>query len=96
VVTTAAVLGTGIAAVVENHNAHWLVQAHKASFIVWFAAMTVHVVGHAVETPGLAFADWRRSRRNEAPRASTRLTALALTSLTSIALAFASLDWARH
>ena len=31
---------------------------HKASFILWFAAMTVHVIGHIVETARLAPLDW--------------------------------------
>ena len=34
-----------------------LLKVHKASFILWFGAMTVHVLGHALETPALAVAD---------------------------------------
>ena len=31
--------------------------AHKACFVVWFGAMSVHVLGHVLKLPGLARAD---------------------------------------
>ena len=37
----------------------WLIDLHKASFILWFVAMTVHVLGHILDTPALAIADYR-------------------------------------
>jgi hypothetical protein len=59
VVTTVAVLATGIALLLlgPDHRSPWL-QLHKASFILWFAAMTVHVLGHIVETVRIAPRDW--------------------------------------
>jgi hypothetical protein len=62
VVTTVAVLVSGVALVVAGRGAHLLDLAHKASFVLWFVAMTVHVLGHAQETPVLAGADWWRGR----------------------------------
>jgi hypothetical protein len=59
VVTTVAVLATGIALLLlgPDRRSPWL-QLHKASFILWFAAMTVHVLGHIVETVRIAPRDW--------------------------------------
>ncbi len=94
-VTTVAVLGTGIGALLARHT-HWLQLAHKASFVVWFAAMTLHVLGHALETPALAFADWRRTRRAEAPGATARFALLALAIVTGLLLAALSLHWAHQ
>jgi hypothetical protein len=93
--TTVAVLGTGIGALVVRHT-HWLQLAHKASFVVWFAAMTLHVLGHALETPALAFADWHRTRRAEAPGATARFALLALAIVTGLVLAALSLHWAHQ
>ncbi len=31
---------------------------HKASFVIWFGAMSVHVLGHLRELPRTAFGDW--------------------------------------
>jgi hypothetical protein len=59
VLTTIAVLATGIAGLASGRSARWLIDLHKASFIVWFVAMTVHVLGHILDTPTLAMADYR-------------------------------------
>jgi hypothetical protein len=59
VVTTIAVVGTGLAGLAAGRSARWLMDLHKASFILWFVAMTVHVVGHVLDTPALAIADYR-------------------------------------
>ncbi len=93
-VTTAAVLATGFGALLAG-NSHWLVPAHKASFIVWFVAMTLHVLGHALETPALAFADWRRSGR-ETRGTRARLSLLAAAVVVGVPVAMLSLRWAHH
>jgi len=93
VVTTVAVLATGIAALATGPSTRWLVQAHKLSFLIWFAAMTVHVLGHILETPALAFADWRRAERARVPAAPTRIVVLLVTVALGLALATASLSW---
>lgn len=42
-----------------------LLQVHKASFVLWFCAMTVHVLGHLGEVLKMAPRDWlRRTRRD--------------------------------
>jgi hypothetical protein len=61
-VTTIAVLVSGIAGLASGHSARWLIDLHKASFIIWFVAMTVHVLGHILDTLGPATADYRSER----------------------------------
>ena len=36
---------------------------HQASFVVWFACMTIHVLGHIKETAQLSTKDWVRRTR---------------------------------
>lgn len=45
---------------------------HKASFVLWFCAMTVHVLGHIVETGREAAADWVGKKRREIAGAGLR------------------------
>jgi hypothetical protein len=60
VFTTVALFGTGVALLLSGENDQ-LALIHKASFLGWFALMTVHVLGHILELPRLALADWRQS-----------------------------------
>lgn len=59
VVTTVAVFASGIAVVATGRRG-LLLGIHKVSFIAWFAAMTIHVLGHVLELPRAAFVDWWR------------------------------------
>jgi hypothetical protein len=88
-VLTLVVLGTGIAAASVGPGT-WLMQAHKASFILWFGATTVHVLGHILETPALAVADWRPSTRRVAPGAPLRLWLLLGALVAGVVLALAT------
>jgi hypothetical protein len=45
---------------------------HKVSFFLWFAAMTVHVLGHIIETAQLAPRDWTPRSRHPLPMAASR------------------------
>ena len=59
VVTTLTLLGSGIALMFASPGARQpLLLLHKASFVIWFAAMVFHVLGHLVETAQLAPRDW--------------------------------------
>jgi hypothetical protein len=68
VVLTVLLLASGIALVLGPHA--WrdrLLFVHKASFVLWLGVMTIHVLGHLLETARLAPRDWvRRSRRDVA------------------------------
>jgi len=54
--------GTGVLLLALHPQRGLLVGLHKASFIVWFAAMSAHVLGHALKLPGLVRADLERVR----------------------------------
>ena len=90
VLTTIAVIVTGIAALGAGRSAHWLVDLHKASFILWFVVTTVHVVGHVLDTPKLTIADYKPGSRTNAVRGVwLRRLVTVLTLATGLVLAYA-------
>ena len=63
VLTSLAVLGTGVVlAVTGPGNGQWLF-LHKASFVLWFGCMTIHVLAHAPRLPRLLAGSADRTRR---------------------------------
>jgi hypothetical protein len=73
VVLTLAVLGSGIALLLGPSSARSeLLTIHKATFILWIAAMVVHVLGHLVDTARLAPKDFYWRTRRQVRGASTR------------------------
>jgi hypothetical protein len=77
VVLTLAVLGTGIALLIGPSSARSeLLLLHKVTFILWIAAMAVHVVGHVVDTARLAPKDFYSRTRRQVRGASKRQWAL--------------------
>ena len=53
IITSSAVIGTGVAlAFTGPHRGLWLL-AHKASFVLWFGVMTIHVIAYAPRLPRL-------------------------------------------
>jgi cytochrome c biogenesis protein CcdA len=89
---TVAVFATGIALGIGGPGHHTLLELHKASFILWFGAMTIHVLGHLVETPRLAAADWTRVSSATAGR-GTRVLLVVGALLLGLLLAFATRHW---
>ncbi|HUB39549.1 MAG TPA: hypothetical protein VMA72_11915 [Streptosporangiaceae bacterium] len=82
-----AVLGTGIVlGIAGQGNGQWLF-LHKASFILWFGVMTIHVLNYAPRLPGLL------SRRREvaggasAPGCAARWLGLAVSLAVGIGVA---------
>jgi anti-anti-sigma regulatory factor len=66
VALTVAVVGTGIAMLLGPASLRQqFLFLHKATFILWIAAMTVHVLGHIIDTARLAPKDfyWRTRRQ---------------------------------
>jgi hypothetical protein len=92
IASTVGVFATGIAALVVGPPAGWIIEAHKASFIVWFGVTAVHVLGHILETPALAVADWRRRRSNVGGVAARR-GVLVGALIAGLALAILALGW---
>jgi hypothetical protein len=78
VLTTLAVLGSGIALVLAPAPGRpALLTLHKASFVLWFGVMTVHVVGHLLDTARLAPLDYVPARRARLRGAAARRAMLA-------------------
>lgn len=50
ILTSVAVLGTGVMLAVAGRSGSWLF-LHKASFVLWFGVMTVHVLNYAPRLP---------------------------------------------
>jgi hypothetical protein len=78
VLTTLALFGTGVALLIAGPPSHTLIFAHKLSFVAWVALMTLHVLGHLLEVPKLALADWRAKGPREARLAGAGIRTLSL------------------
>jgi hypothetical protein len=96
ILTTLALFGTGVGLLIVGPGNHTLVFLHKVSFILWFALMTAHVLGHILEVPKQAIADWRGSSGPDAVLAGSGLRPALLASsiLAGLALAIATLSLA--
>jgi hypothetical protein len=96
VLTTLALLGTGIALIAlgrgTGNSYLWL---HQATFFVWAALLAVHVLGHAQETLTLSAADWRARRVATLRRggARVRAVAVAVTLAVGAVLGYLSISW---
>jgi hypothetical protein len=73
VVLTVTVLASGVALLfVRGTDLSLLLKVHKASFILWFGVMTVHVAAHLEDVVRLAPRDWMRRARRDVGGAGTR------------------------
>lgn len=91
VVLSLAVVASGVGLVVVAPSS-WrsqLLQIHQATFLFWFLATAVHVMGHLVETATLAPRDWLGHTRRQVRGASVRQWAL----VTSIGLGLVVATW---
>jgi len=95
VLATVALFGTGVAlAILGPDSSGRLVFLHKASFVLWFGLMTIHVLGHVLELPKLALPDWRRAGGRDAALAGSglRIALLSGAVLAGFALALATIS----
>ena len=94
VMSTLALFASGALLAVFQPRHGLIVGLHKASFVVWFGSMGVHVLGHVVKVPGFVRADLT------APLAGARLRQFAVAGAIVVGLivAIAGLpaahDWA--
>jgi hypothetical protein len=78
VLLTLVVFASGIALLLVPHSLRaTMFFAHKASFVLWFGAMTLHVLGHLLDTGRLAPADLLSRTRRQVRGAGARLWAQA-------------------
>ncbi len=72
-ILTLVLLASGVALLLASPAwSRELLFVHKASFVLWFFAMTVHVLGHLPEVARLAPRDWLRRTRRDVSGAGTR------------------------
>ena len=89
VALTTVVFGTGLALLLGPLS--WrsrLLLLHKASFIAWLVVMTLHVLGHLLDTARLAPRDWLRRTRQQVDGAGLRQWAVATSMAMGLVLAF--------
>ncbi|HUY43460.1 MAG TPA: hypothetical protein VMU98_06825 [Acidimicrobiales bacterium] len=74
VVLTLAVIATGVLLIViAPQSLHpQLLQLHQITFVLWFGATAIHVLGHLLETAKVAPLDWVRRTRRDVKGASMR------------------------
>jgi len=97
VLTTVALFATGVALAIvgpDGSGAGPIKLLHKASFILWFGLMAIHVLGHLLELPSLALPDWRRHGGRDAALAGSglRIALLGASLLAGVALALATIS----
>lgn len=68
VLSTLAVLGTGVWLLAIGHNDDTVLTLHQASFIGWVALMTLHFLGHAWEALVVSWRDVAGRRADPARR----------------------------
>lgn len=88
VVLTLAVVASGVALLLAPFP--WrstLLLVHKASFVLWLGVMTLHVLGHLVDTARLAPRDWLRVTRHQVDGAGARQWAIAISIVLGLILA---------
>ena len=88
VLSTVVLLGTGVALLIRDQTEGTIVGLHKASFIVWVAALGVHVLAHVLKLPRLL--------RARLAGASLRLALAAGAVVMGAVLATATLPGADH
>ena len=101
VASTVVVLASGIALMLVPRSLRSsTLLLHKASFILWFGAMTIHVLGHLWDTTHLAPRDWARRTRSDVRGAGVRRWAVVASVALGVPLGFLLLGrvgpWESH
>jgi hypothetical protein len=91
IVSSVTVVGTGLGLLaVRPGDGGLLLLAHKASFIVWVAATTIHVLGHLIEAAQESWHELHPMSHDQASRRrTTRVSALVLSLALGLGLAAA-------
>ena len=92
VLSTAALFASGVALAALGPAARGVLGLHQASFAVWLAAMSAHVLGHVLPLPRMAAADWRQHER--LPGSTLRRWLLAGSVVAGVILAVATVHLA--
>lgn len=92
VASTLFLFGTGVLIVAMHPQRGLVIGLHKASFIVWFGAMAVHVLGHLLDLPEHLHVD----RERDLPGARARSFLLAIALVAGAVVAIAALPAVHH
>ena len=98
VILTVVLLASGVGLVV-GAPVSWrpqLFTIHRASFVLWFGAMTIHVLGHLIETARFAPRDMIPYTRRQVNGASARQWALATALTVGVICAVAVVPYAAN
>ena len=90
-----AVLGTGIGLIFVDSRG-LLLFTHKASFVIWFGVMTVHVLGHLQHAAVSSWLELRRSSSKSRIRFAAVVLAVALGIGGAAALVPSASHWTNH
>lgn len=98
IVSTLAVIATGILLIVGAPVSFHpqLLQLHQLTFVLWFGATAIHVLGHLVETAKIAPLDWIRRTRRDVSGASLRRWLEVSSILLGVVFAFWITPYAGH
>jgi hypothetical protein len=97
ILLTAVVFATGLALLIGPPSLRSQMGfLHRASFIVWLGVLTIHVLGHVVETARIAPRDWVRRTRRQVDGAGARQWALAVSLVVGLLLALAVVPQVGH
>jgi hypothetical protein len=88
VVSTVFLFGTGVALLAVDETQGTLVGLHKASFVVWLVATSIHVLAHLMELP--------RVVRERVPGLAIRFAVLGASLAAGAIVAVATLPAADH
>jgi len=92
-ILTLVLLASGVALLLASPAwSRELLFVHKASFVLWFFSMTVHVLGHLPEVARLAPRDWLRRTRRDVSGAGTRQWLIAASLVAGALLGLATLS----
>jgi hypothetical protein len=94
VVSTVGLFGSGVLLVLMHPQGGIILGLHKASFFVWFVAMSVHVLGYVLKVLGLAHADVGRALPGSRVRQFVVAGAIVAGLIVAIAGLPAAHDWA--
>jgi len=97
VILTLVLLASGVGLLlVSGPWLRLLLTVHKASFVLWFGAMTIHVLGHLSEVFRLAPRDWLRRARRDVTGAAPRQWLIAASLVAGVMLGFLLLSHVGH
>ena len=97
VASTAGLFGTGVLLIALHPQRGLVLGLHKASFIVWVGAMSVHVLAHALKLPPLMRADLARALPGSWARqflVAAAIVAGLIAALATLPLAHDWVNWA--